>query len=312
MLNMGQFVFQAGELKAIFKEIYDMAQKTFVSSTTNREQQSIGSKIASLQIDAAVIVEKVDDKLSQLIPDRKKPFGLGNHVVDIFHESLRIKSGIGSAILLDAMSQLAIAISKAQHTPNIFDNTPILPASATSPQKLLTHKVETPKTGRKSSKKGSPTLTKMRIPLPSEKAVWLSIENEYDISKVAYGRKINFIKDKHKRNIIFRDITQAYILVENGFYKPAVLLAGGVIEEILRAFIEHKYKKPTRSTFDKYINQLNNDGLLKDTAVHLSHATRINRNLVHIEKEKNANSAISKATAKNTVSSIFIIVNQFD
>jgi hypothetical protein len=62
---------------------------------------------------------------------------------------------------------------------------------------------------------------------------WKDIEKEYDISKRAFGKKINFVKEDFKRKIIFRDIEQAYFLASNGFCKPAVILAGGVIEELL-------------------------------------------------------------------------------
>ena len=42
--------------------------------------------------------------------------------------------------------------------------------------------------------------------------IWAEIEQEYGLSKRAFGKKINFIKDTFKRKIIFRDVEQAYIL----------------------------------------------------------------------------------------------------
>ena len=63
---------------------------------------------------------------------------------------------------------------------------------------------------------------------------WDDIETEYHISKRSFGKKINFVKDEFKRKIIFRDIEQAHFLASNGYYKPAVILAGGVTEELLR------------------------------------------------------------------------------
>ena len=65
------------------------------------------------------------------------------------------------------------------------------------------------------------------------KEIWKSIKSDYDISKLQFGKKINFILDKFKRAIIFRDIEQAYLLSQQGFSKPAIILAGGVIEELL-------------------------------------------------------------------------------
>jgi DNA-binding Lrp family transcriptional regulator len=72
----------------------------------------------------------------------------------------------------------------------------------------------------------------------SEKTgTWKNIEKEYGVSKRAFGKKINFVKDDFKRRVIFRDIEQAYFLAFNGFSKPAVILAGGVIEELLRLYL---------------------------------------------------------------------------
>ncbi|OGV65645.1 MAG: hypothetical protein A2283_15810 [Lentisphaerae bacterium RIFOXYA12_FULL_48_11] len=142
--------------------------------------------------------------------------------------------------------------------------------------------------------------------------VWLEIEKDYDVSKKMFGRKINFIKSKFRREIIFRDVGHAYCLANNGFSKPAVILAGSVIEELLRVYLERKNVKARQSTFNSYLDACQDNGLLK-TAIHrLSDSVRCFRNLVHLAEEKSSKYSISKATAKGAVSSIFTIINDFD
>jgi len=140
---------------------------------------------------------------------------------------------------------------------------------------------------------------------------WNDIQNDYDVSKQTFAKRINFVTDKHKRNIIFRDIEQAYILSKHGFPKPATILAGGVIEELLRLFLEHQNIKPARNTFEEYIKTCELKGLLKSGISLLSNSVRHFRNLVHLSKEETQRHTISKATAKGAVSSIFTIANDF-
>ena len=141
---------------------------------------------------------------------------------------------------------------------------------------------------------------------------WDDIRNDFDISKRTFGRKIKFVTNQYKREVIFRDIEQAYILSKNSFYKPAVILAGSVIEELLRLYLENKNVKPSKNTFEEYVKACENNGLLKSAISRLSDSVRYFRNLVHLEKEKSQKYAISKATANGAVSSIFIIANDFD
>jgi hypothetical protein len=139
---------------------------------------------------------------------------------------------------------------------------------------------------------------------------WNNIQNEFAISKRAFAKRINFVTDKHKRKIIFRDVEHAYILASHGFSKPAVILAGGVIEELLRIYLEHK-KIPLKSDkFFMYIETCKNEGFLKLGINHLLEADKHFRNLVHL-KEETKKHTISKATAKGVVSSIFTITNSF-
>ena len=138
---------------------------------------------------------------------------------------------------------------------------------------------------------------------------WKTIQNDYDINKRAFGKKINFVTDKHKKKIILRDIEQAYILADLGFSKPATILAGGVIEELLRLYLKHKKITPKSNNFYDYIKTCEQKKLLKSGISRLSDSVRHFRNIVHISKEESKKYTLSKATAKSAVASIFIIAN---
>jgi len=159
--------------------------------------------------------------------------------------------------------------------------------------------------------------TKMKEPSKavihlSSANTWHEIEKEYDVSKRSLGKMINFIQDPFKRKILFRDVEQAFVLASNGFYKPSVILAGGVVEELLRLYLLHKNIKPIRNSLDSYIKAVEDNGLLK-TAIHkLADSVRQFRNIVHLERESSKRHTISKATAKGAVSSVFTIANDFD
>ncbi len=141
--------------------------------------------------------------------------------------------------------------------------------------------------------------------------IWHEIEREYGVSKRSIGKMINFIQDQFKRKIIFRDIEQAYVLASNGFNKPAVILAGGVIEELIRLYLVHKDIKPSSNTLNSYLKACEDKGLL-ETAIHkLADSVRQFRNIVHLERESSNKHTISKATAKGAVSSIFTISGDF-
>ena len=141
---------------------------------------------------------------------------------------------------------------------------------------------------------------------------WMPIEKEYDISKRSFGKRIGFVKDKFKRKILFRDIEQAFLLAHHGFNKPSVVLAGGVIEELLRLYLDDKGVRSERKTLDSYIKACEDNGLLKQAIHRLADSVRQFRNIVHLEREDSPRYSISKATAKGAVSSIFTIANYFD
>jgi len=140
---------------------------------------------------------------------------------------------------------------------------------------------------------------------------WKIIEREFGITKNKFGRKINFVSDRFQRGIVFRDVEHSFVLANLGFSKPAVILAGSVIEELLRLYLEYKNISPLSDNFDGYIRTCEQNELLKDSVSRLSHAVRQFRNLVHLSAEKTEKHTISKATAIGAVSSIFTIANDF-
>lgn len=143
----------------------------------------------------------------------------------------------------------------------------------------------------------------------TSKDIWTAIQSDFDISKRSFAKKINFVRDEFKRKILFRDIEHAYALANQGFPKPAVILAGGVIEEILRLYLESRGIRPQNNSFNSYIISCEQNGLIKSAIHRLTDSVRHFRNLVHLGAESTPRFTISKATAKGAVSSIFTIVN---
>ena len=97
----------------------------------------------------------------------------------------------------------------------------------------------------------------------------------------------------------------------NEFSKPALILAGGVSEELLRLYLEHKKIKPKNKRFVDYVKACEDNGLLKRGVSRLTDSVRDFRNLVHLDNEEIKKHTISKATAKGAVASIFTIANDF-
>ncbi len=90
-----------------------------------------------------------------------------------------------------------------------------------------------------------------------------------------------------------------------------MILAGGVIEELLRSYLHFKQVTPIKDDFDGYIQTCEQQRLLKRSVSRLSDSVRQFRNLVHIDAEKTKKHSISKATAKGAVSCIFTLANDF-
>lgn len=154
-------------------------------------------------------------------------------------------------------------------------------------------------------------VSKITIMARTSEENWEAIRSEYDISRKDFGKKINFVSDSFKRKIIFRDVEHAFVLASQGYSKPALILAGGVIEELLRLYLEHKKIKPKDKKFFAYIKACEDNDLLKRGVSRLSDSIRDFRNLVHLNNEETKSHTVSKATAKGAVSSIFTIANDF-
>ncbi len=166
-----------------------------------------------------------------------------------------------------------------------------------------------PASPKKSEEKAEGSL--LTMPVRSSKENWEAIESEFDISKNNFGRKINFVSDEFKRKIIFRDVEHAFVLASQDFSKSALILAGGVIEELLRLYLKHKKIKPKDNRFIDYIEACEDNDLLKRGVSRLTDSVRDFRNLVHLDKEKTKINTISKPKAKGAVAAIFTIANDF-
>lgn len=167
-------------------------------------------------------------------------------------------------------------------------------------------------TQKKTLSKGKPMANSETVwKQSSNREIWSDIYEDFEVKKLTFAKNINFVTEGYKRKAIFRDIEQAYILAKMGFSKPAVILAGSVIEELLRIYLKSKNIKAVNHTFDGYITTCDQNGLLKGAINRLSDSVRHFRNLVHLEKETTARHKISKATATSAVTSIFLISNDF-
>lgn len=162
--------------------------------------------------------------------------------------------------------------------------------------------------GKKANIESMPKQSSKPIP-QSEKETWKEIKAEYNLSKPTIGKRISFIRDDKARTIIFRDIWQAFFLLQNGFNKPAVILSGGVIEEILAQLLKCKGLLPSTDTFVKLIQVCREKKLFSNGTLNLLDSIRDFRNLVHVGKEIRE-SKMSKTMAKTAVSSLFHILNE--
>lgn len=159
--------------------------------------------------------------------------------------------------------------------------------------------------------KTSPNNSVLLNKIEATKDLWIQINSDYGFSKRKFGRKINFIKTPYKKTVIYRDIAHAYSLSQLGYFKSSVILAGSVIEEIIRLYLKEKSIKPKDNRFISYIEACELNGLLKNGISKLSDSVRYFRNLVHMKNESSKKDSITKSKAKNAVSSIFIIADDF-
>lgn len=159
-----------------------------------------------------------------------------------------------------------------------------------------------------------------------------SVWNEFKISKNQFGARINFVKDRYTRDVIFRDIEHAFGCYKQGFSKPAIILAGGVLEEILRQYIQSSdikrnsagkpikldgnkkpilnssYQEITLNEDDFYdcIEICRGNKLLKKS-VGSCDSIREFRNFVHIKEEATFQDLISEEKAYSIISDIFTV-----
>ena len=148
--------------------------------------------------------------------------------------------------------------------------------------------------------------------LDGKKDVWKEIENEFHLTKRAVGKKLNFIKSSKKKKILFRDIEHSYYLSKYGSAKPAIILAGGVIEELLKSHLEHKNINTNNKSFDDIIKLCKeHDSFLDIANLQLSDSARLFRNYVHIDKETKSKLKISSPMSSSAVSTIFTVISNF-
>lgn len=157
----------------------------------------------------------------------------------------------------------------------------------------------------------TPKVSKAKSKSYINQEVWQQIAEEFNINQISFGRKINFVKDQSARKIIFRDVEDAYVLYKKGFPKPAIILAGGVIEELLRIFLIGKGHSFKHNKFFEYIEICATNNYLRRGARLLTDSTRDYRNLVHLENEANTKTKPTQSMAAGSVSAIFTIVNDF-
>lgn len=149
--------------------------------------------------------------------------------------------------------------------------------------------------------------------LPSVDDIWVVIRKDRRLSKSGFAKKIKFVSEQFRRQIILRDVAHAYYLAYHGFYKPAVILAGSVIEELLRQYLIHNGLLDANSkSFRKYIEICKEEGILKSGTISLNESMRHFRNQVHMSKEKTKKDEMKEEHAINAVLSIFILIDDFN
>ena len=146
-----------------------------------------------------------------------------------------------------------------------------------------------PGTGRSIQNLGGRSGDSVEVPM-TEKSLWLELNAQYYVSKPQFAKSISFVKESHARNIILRDIAQAYGCLKAGFYKPAVILAGGVIEELLRRFLANSNVKAKGTRFVDLLIACDDAKLLKRAVTQLGGAVRDFRNLVSLARSNARNS----------------------
>ncbi len=152
-------------------------------------------------------------------------------------------------------------------------------------------------------------ITSNEISRSGNENIWMQINKDFSLTKKEFGKRINFIENVITRKIIFRDVEQAYFLLRAGFYKSSVILAGGVMEEILRQLLTLKEEAAENLNFNDLIKKCSHKGLLSIPGNQLTESARYFRNTVHIHNEVKQNNRITKAIAHSAFSAIFVLVD---
>ena len=142
--------------------------------------------------------------------------------------------------------------------------------------------------------------------------IWNGITQDFGIAKSDLDARIYFIQSELAKEIIYRDIEHSYLLVKNNFPKPAIILVGWIIEELLRLYLESNNIKSSENNFYGYIKTCEEQNILRKVISKLSDVFRQFRNSVHLKEEFDSGKIISKSTAWGCVSLMFTVIMDFD
>lgn len=91
-----------------------------------------------------------------------------------------------------------------------------------------------------------------------------------------------------------------------------MIISGSIIEEILRIYIDKLGEKPSRKTFNSYIDKCKELDLFKRGISELSNFVREFRNYVHLAKIDSIRGITKKSVAMGAVSAIFTIIEEIE
>ena len=118
--------------------------------------------------------------------------------------------------------------------------------------------------------------------------------NEFTKLKMSVGRKglFNWVESDQVKGLLKRDYAAAEFCLEQGLYKPAIILYAGVIEAMLVC----NYSEDM--LFNDLIEKAHNHGLVNNNQYHRLHILRDYRNYVHIIKESKSEFTIDRAATE--------------
>lgn len=125
-----------------------------------------------------------------------------------------------------------------------------------------------------------------------------------DFRKKTSGRAFDFLKNKELQRILQRDLKSAGSCLDNGLWKPSIILYGSIIEAIL---IETTNAK----TFEKALDLALRDKIISEKDYHKIHIVRDLRNFVHLHKELKEKEEINDYWAKTFADICKSIIKHF-